>query len=918
MNYKLNSFPKKPEQNIPNKQLFSFDINYEGAKNFIFKTYDDIYDIIINEKNPNFYEDHTFNNKIKLHLDIDKKIQFNNQLERDSHVNNFIKLIIDPINKKLELRTKIIILISDTLNKLSIHIIYPMIMFSNIITMKYFITDIKELLEMDELDKSIYRIGSFRMLHCEKKGKNNKLIYYDGINYNYEDDNELFLDCCICNVDKSDPIYNYEVKNNLPKSILYKNQERNFIYNNVDYDKIKAALVVLSDHCNDYSKWLTITFALKDLYLSVKDDEKDLVYDLFDNFSKKSNKYNEQENKKIFFNLEPKIDINYLFNLVDISYVLYPFYNYQKIIFDRNNHKNIVIKKEKYINIKINELLKFKYIFLKSPTGTGKTTFLKKIIEKIGIVNILSITSRVNLAGEHMKHLGLEFYKDVKDFRSCKNLVIQMESLERCNYKLFNNGIVILDEINSLLSHLRSPTMNNRRKHVYMYLMEIIKNAKYVIGLDADLSDWNIKFLNEIDNQEYIVYYNTIQNKLNNKAIFYNDYNVMLDIMTENIRNNKYFISCFDSLRQMNQIIGYLSKFGKKEEWLIYSSEVSYNLIDTKDWQNKFVFYTPSIIYGIDYNYSSIEVFCFINKNHLNPLQIYQMISRARKQELVHIYINEKLTYSKYKSVDDVIRETENYEKNFSYLQPNYKDYIDIDDKAYRIMYYNYKYMDNILKTNTKGYLIDILHNNNGYKIEYNNENVEMKLNKKENKKIIIKERIIEMLNLDKDNLNEYETKLVSDDKALDKYLNLCIYKKSDIDSKIIESIGNNLYIETFKNKFTKIKIANELLYVLDIFKIEKLSKDVTKHFKDDKVDNTWLSENIDTIKKTFEIRTNKYDDLSYYNIYLLLITILKSLFDDNIFIQKRIQTNNNKYNYYEINKELLEQHINSIKNIDN
>lgn len=112
MNYKSDSYNKKPEQNIPNKQLFSFDVNYDGAKNYIFKTYDDIYDIIINEKTPNIYEDHTFNNKIKLHLDIDKKIQFNNQLERDFHVNKFIKLIIDPINKKLELKTKIIILIS--------------------------------------------------------------------------------------------------------------------------------------------------------------------------------------------------------------------------------------------------------------------------------------------------------------------------------------------------------------------------------------------------------------------------------------------------------------------------------------------------------------------------------------------------------------------------------------------------------------------------------------------------------------------------------------------------------------------------------------------------------------------------------------------------------------------------------------
>jgi len=166
MNYKLNCYSKKPLNNIPDKQLFSYDVNCNGAKNFIFETYDDIYNIIIDEKTPNFYEDHTFNNKIKLHLDIDKKIKFNNQLERDYHVKELIKLIkliTEPINKKLELRTKIIILISDTLNKLSIHIIYPMIIFSDIITMKCFITDIKELLEIEELDNSIYKTGCFRM-----------------------------------------------------------------------------------------------------------------------------------------------------------------------------------------------------------------------------------------------------------------------------------------------------------------------------------------------------------------------------------------------------------------------------------------------------------------------------------------------------------------------------------------------------------------------------------------------------------------------------------------------------------------------------------------------------------------------------------------------------------------------------------
>jgi hypothetical protein len=66
-------------------------------------------------------------------------------------------------------------------------------------------------------------------------------------------------------------------------------------------------------------------------------------------------------------------------------------------------------------------------------------------------------------------------------------------------------------------------------------------------------------------------------------------------------------------------------------------SEVDYNLIDTKLWINKFIFFTPSILYGIDFNYKIVDVFSFVYKNHLNPLQIYQMISRARQQNKVRI-----------------------------------------------------------------------------------------------------------------------------------------------------------------------------------------------------------------------------------------------------------------------------------------
>ena len=52
------------------------------------------------------------------------------------------------------------------------------------------------------------------------------------------------------------------------------------------------------------------------------------------------------------------------------------------------------------------------------------------------------------------------------------------------------------------------------------------------------------------------------------------------------------------------------------------------------------------------------------------------------------------------------------------------------------------------------------------------------------------------------------------------------------------------------------------------------LNKDLTKNFNNI-IDDEWIKDNINIIKKTFNIRTNKYNDLTYY-IYLLMITILK------------------------------------------
>jgi hypothetical protein len=221
-----------------------------------------------------------------------------------------------------------------------------------------------------------------------------------------------------------------------------------------------------------------------------------------------------------------------------------------------------------------------------------------------------------------------------------------------------------------------------------------------------------------------------------------------------------------------------------------------------------------------------------------------------------------------------------------------------------------------MLKTNIKEYLIDLM-KNKGYTIEYNNDIKGTQLGVKLKTKMEIRDRIVSILNLNKDNMNDFEKRLTSDDKFLEKHFNLRILLNSDIDDKICKSIVNNLYIETIKNKYTKIKICKELMKVLNINELSNMTKELTKKFGQ-MIENKWLDENIGIIKKTFEIRTNKYDTFTYYNIYILLITILKNLFDGELFIGKRIQILKERCFYYEMNVNIFNQHKSIIKKLDN
>jgi len=997
---------KKPDVNKENYQLFAEDKDSEFRKKYFFLDHKDLYKLIIerreNKKRRNYYEDYTHNKLIRLHFDIDYKEEYEHEVYKIKKVNKILSEVIPQIESKINIpNVKSIVWMSNGLKKLSLHIIFPEIYFRSIKEMGYFVSDIKY------LDMKIYRTGCFRLPLCCKFGINNRLEYYLSYNYDVISDQQLFLDSCITNETS-------EVKHILscgvPKDLMgqYIKQtsgsQCDYYYPNKD---INIYLINLEESLNKidlsgYDVWLNVTASIKDLYINLKgtDEEKEQIYDLYDNICSKQEGYNKIKNRKTFDKLDSFIDINYIFYLSDIDVYFEKVYKIKEIMFNANKYKGNIIKSySTYINLDLEKIKNCKTHFWKSPPGTGKTFLMKKFIKKLKSQTILSITSRVNLAGEHMVDLELNFYKKT-DIKKSKKLAIQLESLYKCKLSNFKDGILILDEINSLLTHLRSPTVTNRRALNFTCLIELIKTAKYVICLDADMCDWNIEFIkkircNKIINNDFLVYYNVFPNKLYIPATLYDCEYTMINKMVELANRSEVFVACFDSIGYMECIIKYLSDYISDDNILVYSSKVDYGTINTDDWVGKYVFYTPSIIYGVSYDKVPTEVFCFIKKTHLNCLQIYQMSNRVRKIKRLNMYCTTKCEYNKYKSLEHVKAE---YELFSNKLMENTGLNIEVtneETELYQMMYFNHIYLDSVLKTNTYYYLFNMLYDN-GFTISKNTMiSPKLYLKKEQINSEKIHDDILEIFNVKNIELSEFEHSVLQNSSLLEKHFNLRAYIKSTIDKKLEDHIMKAMFTESLKNRYVKLNLFSQLLKELgfeslSMLKYEEksdiLCEECIKSIKsvqdgnnickskikwcneliktaddknkqiylnimngnvkicknckylinknkiitnmledknedhilnkfDQKINSEWINNNLDYILKIFDIRSEK--SVKYYDLYLLMITMFKHLFDKCLLNKNRVMYKNKQYYIYSLNNEMFDNHKNLMDILD-
>ena len=680
-----------------------------------------------------------------------------------------------------------------------------------------------------------------------------------------------------------------------------------------ELDEIKPLFKLLKkDRVNNYDKWFNLACLIKSLY---SDEGINILLEL----SRKSkfyegdeyivNKYNNEIKKRCY-------NINTFYYYLKKDNVE----AYQKHLKNRKVEKLIIdtieinkpylldlddnLNKDTILNKKIDEFFindDIKSFNIKSPYDTGKTQLIKKIIKKYDPKKVLWVSYRISLTNDikgNFKKYGFKSYLDGYNYNANK-LIIQLESLLNLSDGFIDEEIdvpsydlIIIDEIESVLSQFNSPTFKGRSKDTFYFLEEIIKNSKKLITLDGDTANRTYNFIKNFGNNINIV--NTVQknqkifNIIDNNKIFDDKLYESLD------KNNKIVIVSQSRIKAEDYNI-LISKKYPNLNILLYTSftgdEEKMKLDDVNNIWDKcdVLIYSPTIEAGVNFDKPHFnKIFGILSDMSTSQRSFIQMLNRVRKitdNEIIlnnsgcrfkeMFKLNEVKEYYNFYDAEQQAKKLKSFQKQIIYKN--------VDNKRVRVETYD-NYAIN--------YLFNLVENGNKEQYYFMAKLKEII----ESKGHIIKFNDITNNNPenggDSDNKNEYE--YIEENEIFNE-----LHDKYDeiVDAKLIDKKEHHVLMNLKKknkaSEFDKIKLIKK--YFCDVLGTNELNKPLLKFW----YYNTHLIKNynnlldIETFKTTNEIN-NK---IAFEKLELVKDIInklgYKKINDETLYINGEMFTNN-------------------------
>lgn len=304
---------------------------------------------------------------------------------------------------------------------------------------------------------------------------------------------------------------------------------------------------------------------------------------------------------------------------------------------------------------------------IKSPKGTGKTTYLKNLVSDYRNQGkrVLLVGHRRSLLRALSESLGLQCYLDAKEFaqfahnKISKHFAVSVDSMAtmlKPNIHKFD--VVLIDESEQVFSHLIADTIDLQiRRKCYLLLQHYIHGAKDVVALDADLNQITLHAIQRFGNRNPFVDRRLVLNeyKFPKKEIeLYSNENQVVGDLFDSIRSNERVFVCCNSKKRVDALVDSIRfEFGKDFPLFFVtsansnSSEVTTFLSDIKNeiLKYKVVLVSPAMGTGIDITFpdevSHVDGVYGIFEARINThFDIDQQLSRVRHPKYVRVWIS--------------------------------------------------------------------------------------------------------------------------------------------------------------------------------------------------------------------------------------------------------------------------------------
>lgn len=355
--------------------------------------------------------------------------------------------------------------------------------------------------------------------------------------------------------------------------------------------------------------------------------------------------------------------------------------------------RNISISMSEYLEIRgIDDGL----TLIKSPKGTGKTTYLSgalgKIISRYATLEeyetesdpeaeenyfsdekVLLIGHRQALIGELCKRLHLNSYLDERiqedsgSISRKRRYGICLDSLQKV--KNMEYDIIVIDEVEQVLSHFLSDTIGEKRYGLFIIFCELIRKAKKVVALDADLG-WiaytTLAYLAQSKNlpknqqrqkpSKIKIYINDWQPKNRVLLVYESQFKIIHEIKKAVIEGKRIFVTA-NSKAKIKSITNALQDMVKESGVPVNIISVTSDNSGSKQVQHfiknikaeilnyQVILSSPSMGTGIDITFENgrQEIDCVFGlfENQINThFEIDQQLARVRNPGSVHVWVS--------------------------------------------------------------------------------------------------------------------------------------------------------------------------------------------------------------------------------------------------------------------------------------